>query len=120
MSSTYYALCLSHDPALTVDGGEWSHGYDAAAAALRSGFPGHPGCDLVVGRYSAPLIEVACVGNCRGRHTDLRWTDVGWLRLLLLAGPEVASNAALNRVTSCWSFDRASRLRVELDMAAAT
>lgn len=116
MSSTYYALCLSHDPALTVAEQEWHNGYAEALVAVRKGLHGHAACDVVIGRYSYPMIEVCCTGSCPARHADDRWTDVGWLRLLLLAGPEIARDSALRHVTSCWGFERASRLRVELDI----
>lgn len=68
---------------------------------LDAGVDGHRSCDLVLGRFSYPLIEVCEAGD---------WLDAGWLRLLLLAGPDAARTARLRG----WTFERASRLRAEL------
>lgn len=116
MSSDYYVLCLSHDPALVID-----RDYGTPEAALRAAsrpdlFEGHTGCDLLAGRYSAPLIEAACPGtpNCRSHGLAYdTWTEAGWLRLLHAAytrGDDVSGY----RLPTCWTRDRVLRLGSEL------
>ena len=51
MSSTYYVLCLSHDPAITVNDSGYSSP-EAAEEAIRDRASGHEACDLMIGRYS--------------------------------------------------------------------
>lgn len=112
MSSSYRAICLSHTPALVVEEPEWQT-MDVALAGFAAGVPGHSSCDLLLGRYSYPLVEVCCPRGHGGgihHHSD-RWVDASWLRLMLLAGPEAAKTA---RVSGCWTFDRVDRLRAEL------
>lgn len=59
MSSVYRILCLNHDPALEVGDDGWRSAQEAlAAVADREAAPGYPRCDLMVGRYSYPLVEV--------------------------------------------------------------
>jgi hypothetical protein len=136
MSSSYRILCLSHDPAIVIEGLEWSNCQDMEAAIARVGsdeLEHHRGCDLVGGRYSAPLIEVYCppargpdtvyyehalaTGIHHPRHNDGRWIDVSWLRLLasvyIANSPPLVTQAAA-KVDRCWSKPRVVRLRWEL------
>lgn len=123
MSSTYRILCLSHDPAIDV-GGEWHSSEDGRiiapvmavdpAGAQPVAF--HAGCDLVVGRYSYPLVEVCCPA---GRfHSRPEWIDADWLRLLWHArqAPEGSPlrDAAAGSAMACWPPDRLGKLRREL------
>ena len=56
MSSTYRVLCLSHDPAI-VAADDYQRP-ETAEAAITEGIAEHAGCDLVIGRYSYPLVEL--------------------------------------------------------------
>lgn len=130
MSSVYRILCLSHDPAIAFGGVEergveWN-APEPALEAIRYRNNGaaeaHPHCDLIVGRYSAPLIEVCCpAGRSNDPHHgsshrgDL-WIDASWLRLLALAKPEHVTAA---RLRSCWGRELAWGLRYELDLENA-
>lgn len=123
MSSTYRAICLGHDPAIVIHGGwensEWNNPADAQTAVRnRSGALAlHAKCDLVIGRYSSPLIEVGCPAGARHPrrwhpHTT-EWVDIGWLRLALAAvktdNQEVLK--AAGEVPGCWLPERVGRLR---------
>lgn len=127
MSSTYRILCMSHDPAIVVSGEEWN---TAAEAVERAGNPGqfadmaeHQSCDLLVGRYSYPLVEVACPpreNSATGcMHLHPQWIEVNWVRLLAAsldaeAEPLRAAVEELTRRYRCWSRQRIQRLRSEL------
>lgn len=114
MSSAYRILCLSHDPAVVVDGFETLSMSEAEGALLANRFSGHPHCDLVVGRYSYPLIEAGVVV---GR--TVTWQDADWLRLLALAQTSPDGSAlreAALKVERVWSKDRLRRLRFELNL----
>jgi hypothetical protein len=98
MSSMYRLICLSHDPGLELDT-EWhsgANGRDVAENALRylkfnTGRPadvdgnteltGHAKCDLIIGRYSYPIVEVGYLPY----NTNVHWIDVEWLRVLAAA-----------------------------------
>lgn len=123
MSSDYYVLCLSHDPAIRIDP-EFASPNDALAAAAKPAehqrLAEHVGCDLLVGRYSAPLIEAACPGGerCRpGFHTPTAdtWTDVGWLRMLHRIY-SVGIDVSPFGIRPCWTRDRVLRLARELQI----
>lgn len=134
MSSTYKALCLSHDPAIVLDSPEWHSGdggVERSVAAVSAGLDGHPGCDLLVGRYSYPLVEVCCPAaidagaqreGTQCFHREPKWVDASWLRLAALALDAPAGSPlrkAVERVGRCWTPDRLRRLRVELGVAEA-
>ncbi len=122
MSSTYYVLCLSHDPAITVN----DPGYNSAAeaeAAIRDRPSGHEHCDLMIGRYSYPLVELGCPASrdqtvklgCT--HGGIVWTDSKWLRLLAAAyqsGDPGVRKAMEEGRHWCLPWERLRRLRVEL------
>lgn len=123
MSSDYHVLCASHDPALVITfGGEYRSYAEALAAAADPAqddrLVAHVGCDLLVGRYSTPLIEVACPGGERCKPGWHRFdsgerTSAGWLRLLHAAhvrGDDVTSM----RLPACWTRERVLRLAVQL------
>lgn len=123
MSSTYEIICLSHDPALAASG-EWSSSAEALAA-IAEGIAEHPSCELVVGRYSSPLVSVCCprqkpddpnrpLHHGYHPHSD-DWVDANWLRLAVLAGPEMSKAA---RLPGCWDYERARRLRLELGVGS--
>jgi hypothetical protein len=138
MSSTYRILCLSHDPAIEL-APEWSgptgqSGWAAAIAAAADPasderLAEHVACDLLVGRYSYPLIEVACPptnhrdvrhfhGPGGGTHSVEYWVDADWLRLLTLARESADENMAAllrrHRFVFCWTPTRLNRLRDHL------
>ena len=120
MSSTYRILCLSHDPATTH--GEY-HTPEDAEAAIRDGLPDHPHCDLMIGRYSYPLVELGCPpssdqpANLRCCHGITLWTESDWLRLLAAAyqtaDPDVQMAVSAMR-KHCLPWERLRRLWAEL------
>lgn len=125
MSSTYRILCLSHDPATEVS--EYTSP-EAAEAAIRDGLAQHQHCDLLIGRYSYPLIEVGCPSRlgapasgqrgCNGYHRDTEWVDSGWLLVLAHARHAAALPEGIDRHVdvSCWTEQRILRLREELGL----
>jgi hypothetical protein len=123
MSSTYRVLCLSHDPAMVAADGDWNRA-SMAEEAIAAGVEGHEQCDLLIGRYSYPLVEVGCPatkdnpGPHRCIHGGTQWADVDWLRLLAIAQRE-PSDTELGRAAEeagrrCWSPERLRRLGPEL------
>lgn len=140
MSSAYHILCLSHDPAICLDGDQdyTPNALSALAAAAgiasqdpHAGRPAfveqlarHAHCDLLVGRYSSPLVDVACPGvrpHCPTghRHDSDTWTRAGWLRLLHAAHQRGDDVARLG-LPSCWTKQRVLRLGRELGIEPAT
>jgi hypothetical protein len=125
VSSAYRVLCLSHDPAVEV--GEYTSP-EAAEAAIRTDLSQHQGCDLLIGRYSYPLVEVGCPGRlgisvsgqrrCNGYHVHTKWIDSGWLRVLAHARHAASLPQGIDRHpdVSCWSEQRIWRLREELGL----
>ncbi|MFD5245033.1 hypothetical protein ACFWIW_10840 [Amycolatopsis sp. NPDC058340] len=133
MSSMYRILCLSHDPAIVIEHPEFhsgSNGRELAEAVVLRGIEGHKGCDLLIGRYSYPLIEVGCpdrtrehVGGYHPHHTV--WVDAIWLKLLYLAqrAPKDSPERQLAErapMPGCWTPERLHCLRTELDLAEGT
>lgn len=124
MSSTYRILCLSHDPALVVETPDWNRP-EPAEAAIRDGIDGHRTCDLMIGRYSYPLVGVCCPASrdqpakLRCCHGGPQWIDRDWLRLLA-AGYQTTDplvEAEVKRSSdSCLPWERLRRLRDELDL----
>lgn len=127
MSSTYSVLCLSHDPAIIVHDPGYNRP-EQAEAAIHNGINGHEQCDLMIGRYSSPLVELGCPrsadqpehlrpGVLRCYHGSTMWTDSEWLRLLAAAyqsnDPDVRQAVKDGR-HACLSWERLRRLRVEL------
>lgn len=131
MSSAYYILCLSHDPAITVNDPGYQSA-EAAEAAIRDRPEGtaHSHCDLVIGRYSYPLVEIGCPnsgdqapslrpGVLRCFHAGTKWIDKDWLLLLAAAyqsDDPLVRNAVKAGNHSCLPWERLRRLRVELDV----
>ncbi|MFF9631772.1 hypothetical protein [Streptomyces fradiae] len=120
MSSTYRILCLSHDPATTH--GEYPTP-EEADAAIAAGLDEHPRCDLAIGRYSYPLVEVGCPtsrhqpAHLRCGHSATVWTDRDWLRLLVAArqsDDERVRAVAASLRRYCWPTERLARLHLEL------
>ena len=134
MSSTYKILCLSHDPAIVLGWPEFQSGQGGhltSVEAVQRGVEGHPGCDLLVGRYSSPLIEVCCPSPASGPkpagvrccHSQAQWVDADWLRLAALAYEEPDGSQfrkAVERVAPCWTKVRLCRLRAELGLDEET
>lgn len=125
MSSSYYLLCLSHDPATTVrDCGS----QEEAERAVKAGIEEHPGCDLLIERVSGAPVEYGCPPHGTRQagphcfHRDVVWVDVEWLRLLgrayEAADPGVQDAVRQGRFT-CWTRDRLHRLRYPLGNAEA-
>ncbi|HEY5834922.1 hypothetical protein [Streptomyces sp.] len=123
MSSTYYAICLSHDPALVIDREIRRDTVDHLNN--RDGLGDHQACDLVIGRFSYPLIEVACLGRqlpgptgCTRQHSGVEWIDSDWLRLLHSARPHTDPELLRRHTFGCWPPERLHRLRDELGLPA--
>ena len=129
MSSTYYVLCLSHDPAITVNDSGYSSP-EAAEEAIRDRASGHEACDLMIGRYSYPLVELGCPtskdqpaalrsGVLSCCHGGAVWVRKEWLLLLAAAyqSDDPAMRAAVKAGSHwCLPWERLKRLRVELDI----
>lgn len=119
MSSTYRALCLSHQPALVIGEPEWQTAaeLEGVLADAPKHLPEHATCELMGGAYSYPLVRLYCPGNgCGGAHRG-RWMDIDWVRLVLAAYDSPANprlTGALKFVPKCWSYERLDRLRREI------
>jgi hypothetical protein len=132
MSSTYRVLCLSHDPAMVAADGDWNRA-SMAEEVIAAGVEGHEQCDLLIGRYSYPLVEVGCPASKDRRfkhpcvHGGTQWVDVAWLALLAVAqqDPSRAEAPSALRVVAreagarCWSPERVRRLGPALGVTAA-
>lgn len=121
MSSSYYVLCVSHDPAMTArDCGT----AEDAAAAISAGIGGHLECDLLIEVVSGGPVEIGCPPGVRPeaqcRHVDVEWVDIDWLRLLARAhqctDPGIQDALAHGRFY-CWPAHRVRRLRYVLGLA---
>lgn len=126
MSSTFYVVCLSHDPALVSS--EYSRA-EGAEAAVKDGSSGHTDCDRMIVRVSGGPIEVGCPGHglpgearrrhgCPSLHRDTEWIGVGWLHVLAharLAGA-LPDLVARHHDLRCWTEQRLWRLREELGL----
>jgi hypothetical protein len=123
VSSTYRVLYLSHTPALVA--AEFPNRAEAEDAAT-AGLDDHPGCDLMIGRYSYPLVELGCPATtthparahlCAG-HTTTTWADAALLGLLVHAYRHPVSSPlrkyASDYTFRCWSPERLNALLVEL------
>lgn len=121
MSSTYSALCLAHDPAFYI-GPDFTYD-EANNLRSRDRLGEHQRCDIVIGRTSGALVELACLGRqlpgptgCKGYHSGIEWVDVDWLRLLAVAAPLVPDSIHKPLTTRCWPLDRLNRLRNALSL----
>ncbi|MFJ3839435.1 hypothetical protein ACIPY6_28565 [Streptomyces sp. NPDC090054] len=122
MSSTYYILCLSHDPA-TVEGECYTP--EEAEQRIAAGLDTHPNCDLAISRHSGAVVEIACATSkhrkvdLRCYHGGLAWIDADWLRLLAAARHSADPVVRMISATAghiCWPPERIQRLRLELDL----
>lgn len=125
MSSSYYAICASHTPALTVSA---DLGRETAAhLTTRDRFDGHDQCDILIERVSGGIVEMACPGTqlpgptgCKGRHLDTEWIDIGWLRLLAMtmSSPDPVDPELLRHISTfgCWTRERMASIRGELGL----
>lgn len=120
MSSSYYILCVSHDPATSVCE---SSTPESAVQQIGDGIEGHYECDLMIERVSGGPVEIGCPPSAgrqappRCCHRDAKWIDVEWLRLLSRAynstDPRMLDAIKRGRFT-CWTPDRLHRLRYAL------
>ncbi|MFE3678709.1 hypothetical protein [Streptomyces griseus] len=120
MSSNFYVLCVSHDPAILSTE---HHTPGDAADTVKAGSALHPGCDLVIEEVSGGPVEIGCPpassrdAGPRCHHRDVEWVEVEWLRLLSRAytstDPKVADAVRQGRFT-CWPQERLHRLRGSL------
>ncbi|HET9889684.1 MAG TPA: hypothetical protein VFQ42_04215 [Mycobacterium sp.] len=130
MSSVYRLICLSHDPGLELDT-EWHSGSDGRRTAeevLRQLVHGgvrpargegqdelldHAGCDLVIGEYSSPLVEVGYLPY----NTNVHWIDIEWVRVL--AASVILHDRQGNQIPPFprgWTAERVRRLVPHLRM----
>lgn len=125
MSSSFYALCVSHTPAISISADLGRA--EADHLTTRTRITGHDHCDIVIERVSGGPVELACPGRqlpgptgCKGTHRDTEWIDVAWLRVLAAATtpPNRIDPALLHRVSvhGCWTPERIASLRGELGM----
>lgn len=123
MSSSFNVLCMSHDPASTVQGFNTP---EEAYEAIRNRFQDHPNCDFLISRRAGGAIEIGCPGyittgsglyKCLG-HPELVWVAVEWLRILACvqdAGDDPQLLKVMRSpVMRCWTPIRLNRLRREL------
>ena len=113
---------MSHDPALASDdeahSGSWSDaaGMEATLAALVDRVrEAHPRCRLLLGRYSAPLVEIGCPAQdpcCTNYHRTIEWLDRDWARILIDAGDQVGGWT--QPMIRCWSRELLLPLAGEL------
>jgi hypothetical protein len=131
MSSDYDVLCVSHTPAIRIEIDEGGGRPETAIEVVRtSQLGGHPNCDLLVGRWSGALIEIACPGmngrpgdgqphfHAGGWHRDAIWADAGLLHVAAvaveLAENDVRIEAAVKALPMCWTPDRLRSLAERL------
>lgn len=136
MSSTYRAICLSHNPAIEIHGDDfddltWNDRETGLGAlARRTGdLAAHKPCDLVLGAYSYPLWEITCPESAGRRvakvkdgsvccHNYDKAIQVDWLRLMIAAliEPTPSTRRVLEPrlIDGCWPPDRVMRLRTLL------
>jgi hypothetical protein len=121
MSSIYRLLCLSHDPAIEIDTEhEWHSGNEGRKRVEEAAIEGnewHPNCDLLIGRYSYPLVEIGCPSSSHStpfQHNGTKWIDATWAALVIIASE---SNLILPHtiVNSCWKPDRVKKLKIHLE-----
>jgi hypothetical protein len=118
VSSRYTIICLTHDPAINESGSDWGDLESALGHVLLGTGPAeaHRSCDVVIGRWSYPLIEVYCpptfnrpASACA--HSGVRDTPVGWLRLLHHSRiNDDQTDRLVGHDASCWTAARLDRL----------
>lgn len=129
MSSNYHLLCLSHDPAIVLSEYDFQRADISAVTRAYPGLADHQQCDIMVGRYSYPLVEVGCFGaitlegptGCKGYHNGIQWMDRDWLRLLCTVNEHHSVNPQfMSPLTGrCWTPERLRRLAPGLGMNPA-
>lgn len=103
MSSEYKIFCLSHNPVIVFGDCTWNRPEMALEAVRDRTGPAaeHPNCRLLVGRYSASLIEVCCPTSAHIlRHGADLWVDAHWLRLIALASAGLVMHL---QIPECWT-----------------
>lgn len=126
MSSDYRILCMNHDPAIVIDH-DWNTAAEAIAVACDPAshelIAPHAKCDLLVGRYSYPLVEICCPPrkvdgpHATYVHAEPKWLAVEWLKILIAAKAADQTprlKDAIYRAQMCWTHARVERLRSEL------
>lgn len=80
----------------------------------------HEHCDLVIGRYSSPLVKVICPAGAQhsgGSHPlAAREIDADWLALLVVASTDTIVESGRLVFGVCWTARRARALRRELQL----
>jgi hypothetical protein len=121
MSTAYKILCLNHDPALVITDLDREHHEPFVPNREDAQLASHRGCDIMIGAFSYPLVQVGCYGlsvgdptRCRGNHSQIIWVEVAWLRLLYAANGVLASEVTAPLGNRCWTPERLARLAPEL------
>lgn len=129
MSSTYRGICLNHAPALEfpVDSVYQSlpefvdmihRGKDLAIRDRTDTLEivAHAGCDVIVGEYSYPLVEIYCVSFEHNHARPERFSakDLNWLWHKLNSDRRrerrEARHTLAQQAAPCWNLDRLNRL----------
>ena len=92
VSSTWNLICLSHDPAIRLDGYDFADWHSVERATREhEALASHQTCDIIAGRYSGGLVELGCFGaikgnglspQCSGYHNGVIWYKADVLRLV--------------------------------------
>jgi len=129
VSSTYYILCMNHNPAMVAGEFSTSRCNDAVASLKNldetgSQFEQHPHCDLIISRVSGAPVEFGCVARTQKQriyHSEVHWVEADWLRLLYHTQKTLPDDEFLQSLRSkhdlkCWTPERLHNLRFELGM----
>jgi hypothetical protein len=115
MSSSYYILCMSHDPATVVSE---SSTEQTAIELVGEGFETHPSCDFLVMRVSGAPVEFTCTGDTAAcLHSHEQTADADWLRVMQKLEELASAETEIMRrrhTLKCWSKERMHRLRSRL------
>lgn len=125
MSSDFHLICLSHNPAIRLDI-SWHSGANGRivaehemmnpAASAHEEVRRHAQCDLIIGEYSYPLVEIGY--KSYEESTEVEWIDVRWVRLLALTAQSRPHSPEDNYklLPDGWTWGSAWRLLGELGL----
>lgn len=117
MSSSYYILCMSHEPAIIVQ--DHHNSRREADAAIAVGYETHPGCDFLIMRVSGAPVEFICTGQTEAcRHDYAEEVGADWLRILRYFQPtedlEYLAKIRQRPTLRHWTDKRLERLAAHL------
>lgn len=119
MSSVYRLMCLSHIPVIGVVDREWESGNNGFAASEQALLKKDYGdfhtdkCDIVIGRFSYPLIEVGYIQKYNPNKVE--WIDHDYIVAIFHAALSTQQPvlAKLNKL-EFWTADRLASISTEL------